>query len=196
MAQDQPPIREYNIETIAKLGQEIYQQDIIAARATDIVFKQQLDLSRFPIRGWIVTEDKRGPLVTFVGDYEGDYRAVFEVRPESHGKSRFRKVEGLALSKEKLSRFRARVTAEAQITSVCSNRYNSIVLKDPVSDSWLVYFLAATMESDSVLIGGHYRFTISADGQNVQNIDMLFRSCATQSKNPPDMPEGGQLHCT
>ena len=189
IAQDQIPIREYDIETIAQLGQEIYQQDIIAAKATDILFEQQLDLSTFQVHGWVITEDENGVLVTFISDNKGNYQAAFEIRPESKGKNRFQIAGGRELLEEELFRFQARETAKTQITTACSERYNSIVLKDPTSDSWLVYWLAATTEPDIIPIGGHYRFTVSADGQNVQSADRLFRSCLSLSKNPPDKPK-------
>lgn len=176
-------IRDFDLPTISELGEEIYRVDQIAADATDILFEQGLDLSRYPVRGWVVTEDDKGALVTFVGEFESGIRGVFDVRPQLTDDSRFKVVERRALSKEELSRFRARQTVQASAVEICSERYNFVVLPDPQSESWLVYLLAATMEADLILAGGHYRFTVSSDGETILNTDRLSNSCLTLRKS-------------
>lgn len=182
------PIRYFDSETIEVLGREMHRQDVAAARATDILFAQRLDLSKFPGRGWVVTEDAEGMLVTFVGEAEGKYHALFYVRPYGKEDSKFRFANQRPLSSVERAQFRAREVTRRAITTRCSDRYNSIVLKDPFSDSWLVYWLAATLEHGVIPIGGHYRFTVSFDGSTIEHADKLSASCLKLDKKkiPPD----------
>jgi len=59
-----------------------------------------------------------------------------------------------------------------------------VMLPDPEkSENILVYALAATTKTDEVMVGGHYRFTISGDGKRVERADALSRSCMTLKKD-------------
>lgn len=181
-AQEAPLIRPFEIAVIEQLGRSIYEHDVAAARATDILFGQQLDLSKFPIRGWIVSEESSGLLVTFVGEYDGEYRAVFDIRPWN---DHFALVERRELSEQEKSMFQARETSRSWITGGCSENYNTVVLPDPYRDALLVYWLAATHDSTVIPITGHYRITVSTDGESVYRVDKLFESCIFESNDPP-----------
>ena len=189
-AQNTSNIREFDLETIIKLGNEIYRLDKYAASATDILFEQRLDLSKYPVRGWVVTEESGETLVTFIGEYSDGLRGVFEVRPDLNTVDRFKIVEGRELSPLEKSKFNARQTASNGITDYCSDRYNTVVIEDPTGDAWLVYLIAASIEPDLILAGGHYRITVSKDGNKIINSDKLSRSCLTLNKKDSDIPEG------
>jgi hypothetical protein len=190
LPQDSTAIREFDLRTVSKLGRDIYRIDQHAARATDILFEQGLELQRYPIRGWVVTEDKDGVLVTFVGEYENEMRGVFEIRPESMASNRFRNVEGRDLTSEESSRFNARQIAAEAVTEPCSEKYNTVVIPDPEDELWLVYLLAATTEPDLILAGGHYRYTVSQDGTTLLQSDRLSNSCLALDKSGTDTPAG------
>jgi hypothetical protein len=175
----QEPIREFSLGVVEELGREIYRRDVAASVATDIMLEQRLDLDAYPLRGWVVTDEASGLLVTFIGEYEGAYKAVFDVRPDERGERRFELAEQRALSSEEAAQFRARTTAQSELEEPCSERYNSAVLKDPESDGWIVYWLAATTEPGAMVIGGHYRVMVSADGEKVVAADRLSRACMT-----------------
>jgi hypothetical protein len=183
----QQPIRDFSLEVIEALGREIHLRDMAAATATDIMLEQRLDLDAYPLRGWVVTEDSAGLLVAFVGDYDGEYKAVFDVRPDETGKRRFTLSEGRALSPEEAAQFRARAVSQNEIEEPCSDRYNSVVLQDPESDGWIVYWLAATTQPETMVLGGHYRVMVSADGEEVVAVDRLSRSC--MAIEPPQSSE-------
>jgi len=189
-AQNTSHIREFDLETINKLGHEIYRIDQYASIATDILFNQGLNLKNYPIRGWIVMEYSDGVSITFVGEYKSGLRGVFEIRPNAEPKDRFKIVEGRKLTTVEESKFKARQTASKGINEYCSNRYNTVVIADPTSDSWLVYLLAATDDPNLILAGGHYRFTISKDGTTILNTDKLSNSCLTLNKKAEDIPNG------
>jgi hypothetical protein len=181
----QLPVRDLSIDVIEGLGREIYRRDMAAAKATDIMFDQRLNLDDYPLRGWIVTEDSAGLLVAFVGEYDGEYKAVFDVRPDQTGRSQFTISAGRALSTEEVVQFNARAVSQNEIAEPCSERYNSVVLKDPERDGWIVYWLAATTQPGTMVLGGHYRVMVSADGQKVVAADRLSRSCVAIEQTPP-----------
>ena len=161
----QPPIRDFSLDVIEALGREIHRRDLAAAKATDIMFDQRLDLDNFPLRGWVVTEDSAGLLVTFVGEYDGESKAVFDVRPDETGERRFVLAEARALSAEEAAQFRARAVSENEITEPCADRYNSVVLEDPERDGWIVYWLAATTQPGTIVLGGRERDSVGRRGR-------------------------------
>ena len=74
-------------------------------------------------------------------------------------------------------RKRARETAVAALKGQLFNsRYDYVVLSDPDGKRLLVYALAATQKSDQVVMGGHFRVTVSADGTKAERIDGLSKS--------------------
>ena len=146
------------------------------------MFQQNLKLDEYPLRGWVVTDDEAGPLVTFIGEYDGVHKALFEVRPDARVSPRFRMAEQRALTDEEAAQFRARNAARDEVKEPCSERYNSVVLEDPENDGWIVYWLAATFETDVIPVGGHYRVMVSPDGNRVVRADRLSVSCLIMEK--------------
>ena len=77
------------------------------------------------------------------------------------------------------ARKRARETAVAALKGQLFNsRYDYVVLSDPDGKRLLVYALAATPKSDQVVIAGHFRVTVSADGTKAERIDALSKTLA------------------
>ena len=189
-AQSQGTIREFPPETVAMLGQQIHRHDNAAWRATDLLFAQGLDLAEYESLGWVSTEEQDGILVTFVGEVDGDLVAIFDIRPDAQANERFRIVSGRPLTSGERARFAAISTAASQSLEGCSENYNTVVLKDPEADAWLVYLLAATTEPDVIVVGGHYRMTVSGDGSTLLRTDKLFRSCLRLPSRPQDLPQG------
>ena len=79
--------------------------------------------------------------------------------------------------------WRARQLAAHSKFRACSDRYNSVVLQAPDSENWLVYLLAATVKRELV-IGGHHRFLVSADGSEILEAKALSQSCLTIPFDP------------
>lgn len=185
---DAPSIREFDVKTIESLGKVMHQYDLAAAHATDILFQQGLDLRSYPVAGWVVTQDKDGVLVTFVGKTDKGERGLFDIRPNASAEHQFRLSQKRELTPQEAAQFRAREVARQQLDRPCSDNYNSIVIKEPGSDNWLVYWIAATQKAGVVVVGGHYRFTVSADGRVILNRDRLSNSCLAIDQN--EIPEG------
>lgn len=180
-AENTAGIRHFPQATVAALGQSMYRQDLAAAKATDILFQRVTNIGHYPVTGWLVGREGAQQVITFVADYDGDLRAVFEVRPDAPQEQRLRKTEKRALTPDETGQYEARRATLALIDQYCSKNYNSLVLQDPEGDGHLIYWIAATHDPDSVLLGGHYRFTVSRDWKTVKRADKLFNSCLTLS---------------
>ena len=90
---------------------------------------------------------------------------------------------GVALAPDEQSMWKARQLAVHTKFSACSDRYNSVVLREPGSENWLVYLLAASMNRELV-IGGHHRFRMSPDGGTILEAKALSTSCMTIPYDP------------
>jgi hypothetical protein len=72
-------------------------------------------------------------------------------------------------------RKRARQTAIAAVQGKLFNApYNYAVLDDPDGSGFLVYALAHS--GDKIVLGGHLRVTVSADGKKAERVDALSHS--------------------
>jgi hypothetical protein len=191
------PIREFDLETIEKLGRDIHRRNAYAARATDILYQAlggDAELLEQGIRGWIVREQNDGALVRFVKRTSEGYRPAFDITFDAAGRGSIKEATG-ALSPPEAAQFKARQQAMQSIPKFYSPHYNTVVLPDVDGDGFLVYALAASMDPDHVVITGHYRITVSADGTAVERVDKLFNSFLVLSKKDAarGMPEGSEL---
>jgi hypothetical protein len=77
------------------------------------------------------------------------------------------------------ARKRARETAAAALQGKLSDtRYDYVVLSDPDGKRLLVYALAAAKYTDQLVLAGHFRVTVSADGTKAERVDALSKSLA------------------
>jgi hypothetical protein len=77
------------------------------------------------------------------------------------------------------ARKRARETAAAALRGkLFDTRYDYVVLSDPDGKRLLVYALAAAKYTDQLVLAGHFRVTISADGTKAERVDALSKSLA------------------
>jgi phosphomannomutase len=73
------------------------------------------------------------------------------------------------------ARKRARETAAAALRGkLFDTRYDYVVLSDPDGKRLLVYALAAAKYTDQLVLAGHFRVTISADGTK-PSVSTLFQ---------------------
>jgi len=185
-----PLSQEESIE-IAKaetIGKEIFQNDHAAARATDVLLSQSVDFSSQPIKGWIVVSDNEGYLVRFINETQHGIEPAFDVKIDYRDKGKLQEKPLGPLSNEQKAMFLARQNALKSAPSLCSDKYNTVVLPDPDSDGWLIYVLAATEEPDKIMVGGHSRVKVSNDGKKVISVNELSKSCL--SMNKPKFHEG------
>ncbi len=194
-----PGIREFDLETIEELGRNIYERDMYAARATDILLKEvgkPEKLEEEKIRGWVVRQRKKTVLVRFIKQVGEGFAPAYDITfpspgsTGSHDEGVLTKAAG-TLSPDESAQFKARQLALKNIPEPFSRRYNTIVLPDVDGKGFLVYAIAATMEPDLILIGGHYRMTVSSDGEKVERVDRLFKDFLVVSKS--DVPKDKEV---
>lgn len=184
------PVLPYDISELSSpiehLGYQIYARDIAAWRATDAVVDSGIDLKSAGVRGWITVLQGSSALVRFVGGDDSNPVSLIDVSVDlatSSPADVLRQTRGVALSEAELSMWRARQLAASSDFRKCSDRYNTVVLRDPYSENWLVYLLAATTTSDLV-VGGHHRFLVSFDGGHLLEAVPLSNACLTIPVEP------------
>jgi hypothetical protein len=184
-----PAIREFDATMLEALGQQIYYQDGEAAQATDILFAQKKpsDLSSEGLRGWIVDAAPAQNTVRFIRQGDAGLEAAYDIVFAAGAAPHLLIPENRALTDEEKSQFAARLLVLKNVERPCSDHYNTVALKDPEHDDWLVWALAATTDPKKLFIGGHYRFTVSKDGRDVIQRDALSRGCLTMA-----MPENAK----
>ena len=180
------PIAEWPLSKISAMGQEIYRQDVAAWVATDALFARFGGTPPAGLGGWIVVPDGDDQRVRFVVREGENVRPGWDVVVRDGRAGTVEVVTDGVLSEHELARFRARQTAAENIGRLrCGPNMNSVVADDPDSDGWLVWLLTSTTDVNIVPMGGHYRFTISADGLSVLGRDQLSNSCLPLPKPAP-----------
>lgn len=189
----QAEIRKFDKATTERLGRAIYEQDIRAAAATDLVLARKIDAKAEGLRGWIVEGDANAMLVRFVRERNGALEALYDVTFRGRNEPTITSPSDAKLTVAQLSQFKARMLAAKNIKRPASRSYNIVILPDPEAEGYLVYALAATTEPDAVMVGGHYRFTVSKDGEKLLRSDELFVSFMVLSTKPEGLPPGAKL---
>lgn len=186
-------IRKFDKAMIEKLGVAIYEQDVRAAKATDLLFDKKIDPEAERLRGWIAEGGAKKMLVRFVRETNGTFEAFYDVTFDGQKDPTIAEPKDRKLTEDQMAQYRSRSLALKNIERPASPDYNVVILRDPEGDGFLVYALAATTEANAVMVGGHYRFTISRDGRRLERSDELFKSFMVLSTKPKDMPEGRTL---
>jgi hypothetical protein len=88
-------------------------------------------------------------------------------------------------------RKRAKQTAIAALQGKLFNiHYDYVVLDDPDGSGFLVYALGQGSKPGDVVVCGHFRVTISADGEKAERVDALSESLMIENKNVNHSPPG------
>ena len=172
-----------------RLGEELYLQDVIAARATDALLRVVGPIKPGALNGWIVVKDGGGNLTRFIRQTGEDVNVVYDVRIDVKGNTEVMKDNLRPLSATEIAMFLARRNALRAAPKDCSKNYNTAVMEDIDSNGWLVYILAATADN-VIVVGGHSRVKVSADGKNVLAVTPLYQSCLALQK--PAVGKSGQ----
>ncbi len=185
-----PAIRDLDIATIESLASAMYAQDQLAWKATDVVLAErgQDGMEDDGVRGWITVEGDTADTVRFIHPGDDGPEVLYDVIFAEGQEPALYAPATPVLTPEELAQYNARMLALENIETPCSETYNTVALKEPGSDNWLVWAMASTTEPNVAVTGGHYRFTISADGSEIEQADRLFRGCMELSQR--DAPEG------
>lgn len=91
-------------------------------------------------------------------------------------------------------RKRAQQTAMAALRGRLFNlRYDCVVIGDPDGKRFLVYALGKTGKPGEVILAGHVRVTVSADGTRAERIDPLSETMLIASERESRVPAGYKL---
>ena len=183
-------IRSFPIPTIVALGKELYRRDQMAATAFDTLFAAYPKARELPLRGWITQADKENQRVYFIQERDAHYSLAYTVTFQGQGAPTIEDWQGAALPDFVAIRFAARRAAIRAIPKFMTESYNFEVLDAPDGKGFLVYGLASTKDPDEVIVGGHYRVTVSADGAKVLQVDALSRSFLVLNRHSADVPKG------
>jgi hypothetical protein len=174
-----------------RLGEELYLQDVIAAKATDALLRVVGTIKPGALNGWIVVKDGGGNLTRFIKQTGEDVNAAYDVRIDVKGNTEVTKDNLRPLSATEIAMFLARRNAMRAAPKDCAKAFNTAVMEDIDSSGWLVYILAATAD-DVIMVGGHSRVKVSADGKNVLAVTPLYQSCFTLQKPAADKTRESQ----
>jgi hypothetical protein len=189
-ADPRPPIREFPTATMESLGRAMHRQDSAAWVATDALRPRIADFRAAHLLGWIVEDTAGGQRVRFLRDDGHGLEAGYDIDVTGDLKTTVSEPTDRTLTAEEKANFAAWNAAAAALRGqpVCRAGYNHIVLRDPEGDGWLVWLMAPMPESGTIPIGGHYRFSVTADGKTVTRRDALSASCLVVPK--PDAKAG------
>jgi hypothetical protein len=177
-------IREFDIPTLERLGSELSHRDEIAARASDAVLGTQPAARALKLRGWITEPGKSEDKVHLIAETASGPCLAYTVTFSGSGKPQVEDRRGQALPPNVAVRYKARNTAANALKGRLFNiKYNFEVLNDPDGSGFLVYALGATTDPDEVVLAGHFRVTVSADGLKRERVDALSRTLVVQPKN-------------
>lgn len=178
-ASDEQPIRAFPIQTVERLGRSIYELDRASWVASDTLMAKVADPAGAKLLGWIVIDTPAGFRVRFLRDAGGGLEAGYDIDVSSQLKTRLSEPANRTLSEVEKTMWAARSTALDGLSGqpTCRPGYNTVVHKDPERDGWLVWLLAPMPAANVFPIGGHYRFSVSADGRRILQRDALSTSC-------------------
>jgi hypothetical protein len=90
------------------------------------------------------------------------------------------------------ARKRAQQTAKTTLRGrLFDIHYDYVVLDDPEGSGFLVYALGSTKNPNEIVLAGHFRVTVSADGEKAERVDALSRSLLINNKK--DVPAGSDI---
>jgi len=88
-------------------------------------------------------------------------------------------------------RKRAKETAIAALQGKLFDiHYDYVVLNDPDGSGFLVYALGKGSKPGDTVVHGHFRVSVSADGQKAERTDALSRGVTIDNKNVDPSPKG------
>ncbi|MGC4067451.1 MAG: hypothetical protein QM784_22950 [Polyangiaceae bacterium] len=176
-----PAAQRPNVERSRQLGQEIFEQDSISARATDALRSKVKTLDP-RTRGWLTLKNGEQWTVPFLIRDGNALDVLYRVKFKNFldGSPEVEISDPPTPADDGIGKmFAARETAMQQQFQACSDRYNTVVLPATAlgKEGWLVYLLAATTEPNVVVSGGHHRFLVSPDGTKILDHFQFTKAC-------------------
>jgi hypothetical protein len=181
-----------SIEWAQEMGRRIYVQDLYASQAMGLLLAHGVDPAQMGALGWITESRENGAVVTFVTGEPQQWRSACVITFVEHEDPNIILVNR-DLAETQSAMFNARQLALESVEQPCSDAYNTVVIPRDGEPGWLAYALAATNDPNLVLVGGHYRTTVSADGRTILERRPFAKSCLVLQKNPKNVPPGTEV---
>jgi len=182
------PIREFDVETIQKLGREIHVRDTWTAKAFDILLAKYKGTEVKGIAGWVTERKDNGLNVHIIRKVGEEFLHGYRIRFTKDDPV-VTDMGNATLPNAVNDRYSARQRSLAAIPKHYTKSYNAVVLDDPKRGGWLVYALASTTDPNIMLMGGHYRMSVPKDPAEKIQVDALSRSLVAIQKSPKEEKE-------
>ena len=187
-------IRQFDVPTTERLGNELSYRDHIAAHTSDLILSQHPELKKVWRQSWVSELHKDRDVIYWCAQTKDGLVPEYKVTYPKAGGVHVDDIRGTKLPPDIVTRFRARETgmkaAWPKLNAAYGARYNFEVLDDPDGSGFLVYGLAATNKTGEQLWGGHVRVTVSADGNKAQRVDELSKGIIKSGPRPPGATHG------
>ena len=169
-------IRVFDRAQTEALGRKLYE----IQRRTDIavqLMNEHEAPDELQVGAWVIEGEPPRLLIRFVRLTGADAEPVLDAQFDDLLLPSFTTPPDNNLSAFQRSQIVARDTVRTALDAPCSRQYESVAVADPAGDGLLLYALALGDERTEVLLGGHYRFSLSADGTTLRQADALSTSC-------------------
>lgn len=175
-------IRTFSVADTEALGRALYEQDRRATIAAEMI-DENYDPKAEGIVSWVVDGDAEHSVVRFIKRGKTGMEAVLDAEFDDLLLPVFKRPADGHLSPFQLAQVNAREVAQPYLRTPCSRSFDSAALRDPTGDGLLIYALAIPEHPGEIIIGGHHRFSMSADGKTLRQADTLSTSCAKTDLN-------------
>lgn len=174
-------------------GRLMFEKDIRAAKASDILLSKIRPSDYSDFVGWVTYPNKEDFTVSFYEQNGEVFKIIADVIYSANGAP----VLELAPTREpsiiEISMIKARIAALENGTSACSDRFNTVIIPSQHNNEWDVYVLAATTDAKKVQVGGHVKISVAKDSSKVTAIEPLSKSCLSLDKSGEGLPEGTSI---
>lgn len=180
---------EAHIAQVEATGKLLYEKDVRAARATDLLLSE-VEPSDYPnFVGWVTYPNETDFTVSFYETSAESFTVIGDVTFSEHQEPTLELMPKREPSDTEISMVKAKITALESGTTSCSDRFNTVVVPSDSDDRWDVYLLAATTNPDLVQVGGHVKVGVSKDTHDVVETMPLAESCLALDKSGNELPE-------
>lgn len=169
-------IRPFPPATLEALGRALYEIE----RRTDIAIElanEHHGTDELGVESWVTEGDPAHLLVRFLATRDGFPVPVLDARFDELLLPDIGAPSAPALTPYQRAQIAARTAVQPHLENPCSANYGSLAVPDPEGDGLLLYAIALDPDPEQVLLGGHHRFSLSADGIEVRHADALSTSC-------------------
>jgi hypothetical protein len=183
-------IRHFNLATTERLGNELSYRDHIAAHTSDLVLSEHPELKKIWRQSWVSELHKDRDVIYWCAQTQNSLVPEYKITYPKDGGVHVEDIHGQRLPERIAIRFKARETAMKaaypKLNGAYGAHYNFEVIDDPDGSGFLVYGLAATGKTGEILLGGHVRVTVSADGTKAERVDELSKGIMKLDSGPRD----------